>query len=49
MNWYAVRTKSKKEMLARNYYSALGVEAYVPTYTTKRAWSDQVKKTKITA
>ena len=49
MNWYAVRTKSKKEMLARNYYSALGVEAYVPTYTTKRAWSDRIKKTKVFA
>tara|TARA_B100000242_G_C43054446_1_gene493111 strand:+ start:6606 stop:7091 length:486 start_codon:yes stop_codon:yes gene_type:complete len=49
MNWYAVRTKSKKEMLARNYYSALGVEAYVPTYTTKRAWSDRIKKTKVSA
>ena len=49
MNWYAVRTKRKKEMLAKDYYSALGVEAYVPTYTTKRAWSDRIKKTKVSA
>ncbi len=49
MNWYAVRTKTKKEMLAKDYYSALGVEAYVPTYTTKKAWSDRIKKTKVSA
>ena len=35
MNWYAVKTKTKKEMLAKDYYSAIGIEAYVPTYTTK--------------
>ena len=49
MNWYAVRTKSKKEILAKNYYSGLGLEAYVPTYTTKRVWSDRIKKTKVSA
>jgi transcription antitermination factor NusG len=49
MNWYAVRTKTKKELLAKDYYSALGVEAYVPTYTTKRAWSDRIKKIKVSA
>ena len=49
MNWYAVRTKAKKEILARDYYSSLGVEAYVPTYTTKRAWSDRIKKIKVSA
>ena len=49
MNWYAVKTKTKKEMLAKDYYSALGVEAYVPTYTTKRVWSDRIKKIKVSA
>ncbi len=49
MNWYAVRTKTKKEILAKDYYSELGVEAYAPTYTTKRAWSDRIKKTKVSA
>ena len=49
MNWYAVRTKTKKELLAKNYYSTLGVEAYVPTYTTKRVWSDRIKKIKVSA
>ena len=49
MNWYAVRTKTKKELLAKDYYSALGVETYVPTYTTKRVWSDRVKKIKVSA
>ena len=49
MNWYAVRTKTKKEILAKDYYLALGLEAYVPTYTTKRAWSDRIKKTKVLA
>ena len=49
MNWYAVKTKTKKELLAKDYYTTLGVEAYVPTYTTKRVWSDRIKKTKISA
>ena len=49
MNWYAVRTKTKKEILAKDYYSKLGVEAYAPTYTTKRVWSDRIKKTKVSA
>ena len=49
MNWYAVRTKTKKELLAKDYYSTLGVEAYVPTYTTKRIWSDRIKKIKVSA
>ena len=49
MNWYAVRTKTKKEILAKDYYSTLGVEAYVPTYTTKRVWSDRIKKIKVSA
>ena len=49
MNWYAVRTKTKKEMLAKDYYSAIGIEAYAPTYTTKRVWSDRVKKIKVSA
>ena len=49
MNWYAIRTKTKKERLAKDYYSELGVEAYVPTYTTKRVWSDRIKKTKVPA
>jgi transcription antitermination factor NusG len=49
MNWYVVRTKTKKEILAKDYYSELGVEAYVPTYITKRAWSDRIKKIKVLA
>ena len=49
MNWYAVRTKTKKELLAKDYYWTLGVEAYVPTYTTKRVWSDRIKKIKVSA
>ena len=49
MNWYAVRTKTKKEILAKDYYTAIGVEAYTPTYTTKRIWSDRIKKIKVSA
>jgi transcription antitermination factor NusG len=49
MKWYAVRTKPKKEVLAKNYYSALGVEAYVPLYTKRKIWSDRIKKTKACA
>ena len=49
MNWYAVRTKTKKEILAKDYYSTLGIETYVPTYTTKRVWPDRIKKIKVSA
>ena len=49
MNWYAVKTKTKKELLAKDYYSAIGVETYVPTYTTKRVWSGRIKKIKVSA
>ena len=49
MNWYAVKTKTKKELVAKDYYSAIGIEAYVPTYTTKRVWSDRIKKIKVSA
>ena len=49
MNWYAVRTKTKKELRAKDYYSTLGIESYVPTYTTKRVWSDRIKKIKVSA
>ena len=49
MKWYAVRTKTKKELLAKDYYSTIGVEAYVPTYTTKKVWSDRIKKIKVSA
>ena len=49
MSWYAVKTKTKKELLAKDYYSAIGIEAYAPTYTTKRVWSDRIKKIKVSA
>lgn len=49
MNWYAVRTRPKKEVLASNYYSSLGIEAYVPLYTKRKIWSDRIKKTKTCA
>ena len=49
MNWYAVKTKTKKELLAKDYYSMIGVETYVPTYTTKKVWSDRIKKIKVSA
>jgi transcription antitermination factor NusG len=49
MNWYAVKTKTKKELLAKDYYSAIGIESYAPTYTTKRVWSDRIKKIKVSA
>ena len=49
MNWHAVRTKTKKEMLAKDYYSVIGIEAYAPAHTTKRVWSDRIKKIKVSA
>ena len=43
------KDQNKKELLAKDYYSAIGLEAYVPTYTTKRVWSDRIKKIKVSA
>jgi transcription antitermination factor NusG len=41
--WYAVRVRSKCEFLANQILENKGFETFLPTYTSKRIWSDRVK------
>ena len=40
--WYGVRTRSNHERIAANVLSGKGYKYYLPTYRTKRRWSDRV-------
>lgn len=41
--WYAIRTKSRHEVVASNYLKINGFEEFLPTYSSRRQWSDRVK------
>ena len=40
--WYGVRTKSNHEKVAANILECKGYEPYLPTYRSRRRWSDRV-------
>ena len=40
--WFGLRTRSNHEKIAANVLSGKGYEQYLPTYKTKRRWSDRV-------
>ena len=42
MVWYALRLKSQHEQSVANCLSYKGYEVFVPSYRTKRRWSDRV-------
>lgn len=42
-NWYAVRVRSKSEFLANQALESRGLETFLPTYSSRRIWSDRVK------
>jgi transcription antitermination factor NusG len=42
LRWYAVRTRSNREQTAAHMIGSLGHEHFVPTYLTRRQWSDRV-------
>jgi transcriptional antiterminator NusG len=44
-DWYAVRVKSRGEKSCAANFEVRGIECFLPTYETKRRWSDRVKVT----
>ena len=49
MSWFAAKTKHRGEFKALNFFNSIGVNSYVPSYQTKRIWSDRVKKVTVHA
>ncbi len=49
MSWFAAKTKHKGEFKALGFFNSMGINSYVPSYTTKRMWSDRIKKITIPA
>ena len=42
-DWYAVRVKSRGEKSCAANFEVRGIECFLPTYETRRRWSDRVK------
>ena len=42
-NWLAIYTKSRAEKKVEERLLKNGIEAYCPTYTTLKQWSDRKK------
>lgn len=42
--WYAVRVRTRSELLADQILRGKGYETFLPTYQTRRIWSDRVKQ-----
>ena len=49
MSWFAVKTKQKGEFKALDFFISMGINCYVPSYVTKRVWSDRIKKVTVPA
>ena len=49
MGWFAAKTKFKGEFKALDFFKSIGVNSYVPSYKTKRVWSDRIKKVTVPA
>ena len=49
MSWFAAKTKIKGEFKAWNFFNSIGINSYVPSYQTKRVWSDRIKKVTVPA
>ncbi len=44
MNWYVIYTKPAAELKVAKQLQSQGIEAYCPSYTELRQWSDRKKK-----
>lgn len=44
MNWYVLFTKPRSEKKAEEQLLSLGINAYCPTYSKIKIWSDRKKK-----
>ena len=49
MCWFAAKTKKRAEFKALEFFNSIGVNSYVPSYKTKRIWSDRTKNVIIPA
>ena len=49
MCWFAAKTKQKGEFKAKDFFSSIGVNSYVPSYLTRKVWSDRIKKITVPA
>ena len=49
MSWFAAKTKFKGEFKALDFFKSIGVKSYVPSYKTKRIWSERIKKVTVPA
>ena len=49
MSWFAAKTKNKGEFKALDFFESMGVNSYVPSYKTKRIWSDRIKNITVPA
>ncbi|MAR25826.1 MAG: hypothetical protein CMC50_00120 [Flavobacteriaceae bacterium] len=43
MCWFAAKTKKRAEFKALEFFYSIGINSYVPSYKTKRIWSDRIK------
>lgn len=44
MCWFAAKTRQRSEFKAEEFFNSVGINAYVPSFQTKRIWSDRIKK-----
>ena len=49
MCWFAAKTKNRAEFKALEFFNSIGINSYVPSYKTKRIWSDRVKSVVVPA
>ena len=49
MCWFAAKTKRKGEFKAKDFFNSIGINSYVPSYLTKKVWSDRIKKVAVPA
>jgi transcription antitermination factor NusG len=45
--WYAVRIRSRFEKVATRQLSETGFEAFLPSYSARRRWSDRIKTVEV--
>ena len=49
MSWFAAKTKHKGEFKALDFFKSIGINSYVPSFKTKKIWSDRIKKVTVPA
>ena len=49
MCWFAAKTKIKAEFKAKDFFNSVGINSYVPSYSTRKVWSDRIKKVTVPA